>query len=752
MAVTGVGNLNTSLFTALSGIQTTQQLLSTTSRNITNAQTVGYVNKTQQAVSNAATGGVLAGAIKRFIDASLQQKLRTNNADAAFAQARQAALNQMNQLAGDPAQGTSISAKINVLQTDFQQLSANPQSTATAQNILGTAHDLALTFNEQTNALFALQGTAFSNVTTEIGQINTDLQQIANLNQQVVNAQANGKDPTDLQDQRDNAVNDLSNLMGVNAFIDNQGVLQVLSADFKPLAGLYAEVVTFNNVTNTVSVAGSQLATIGGKLGANLQVATADTVQRLQNLSEVANHLTSAFQGLPTSIVQLGGTLSVPPPAPGGLDIAVPGVTKLITDNGSQYSATLAYRSTATPNTYQLVISNLTAIQGAPQVTNNGYVAATGTGGYVLGTITFPAAPPLGQPPLSFTSSQVQLIPSVASTQPGKINGVTAFTAGLTSVAPGLSAPTNITSNDTINLFTQTDGARPHTTMTLNGSLPGLGVEPVGDTAASAAFTLITDLGNQYTATIAYRPATPGANGSGYQVVVTSLTPTGSAPGVGNLNYNGPASTGGLVIGTFDSASVPPTFQSTGTITAIPATGTAPALFPGHILPIVANSTVVIGAFTGPGVVTATNDVTAPYYSGNIELNPNLSLRALAVGDQFAATLPDTNAGAAMAAATALNNFQFAFSTTGISGNQTLGVGSGAMTIGIGQDLANTNNQITTLTTANTQIQRAIAPNSEVNLDTEMSHLVVLQNLYQANARVASTVTHLLDTLIQLPT
>src|SRR5258708_4378058 len=182
-----IGSINNSLFTALSGIQTAQTLLNTTSRNIVNAQTPGYVVKNEQAVSNAATGGVQAGPIARFIDASLQQKARTNNADAAFAAVRSSALTQMDQLSGNPTDGTSI------------------------------------------------------NAVADVSQINLDLQSIANLNQQVVSASANGKDPTDLQDQRDTAVNSLSKLMGVNAFLDNQGVLQVLSADFKPLAGLYAE-------------------------------------------------------------------------------------------------------------------------------------------------------------------------------------------------------------------------------------------------------------------------------------------------------------------------------------------------------------------------------------------------------------------------------------------------------------------------------------------------------------------------------
>jgi flagellar hook-associated protein 1 FlgK len=742
----GVNSVNNSLLTALSGIQTAQALLNTTSRNITNAQTPGYVVKNQQAVSNAATGGVLAGSVQRFIDAALQQKLRTNNGDAGFTQVRADALTKLNQLSGDPQQGTSISAKINDLLGTFQELSANPQDAAVAENVLNSAHDLAQTFNEQTDQIFQVQQTALSNVVTQTAQVNADLQAIATFNQQVASAQANGRDPTDLQDQRDNAVNDLSKLIGVNAFIDNQGILQVLSSDYHPLAGLYAEVLTFNQVTNQFSVSGHTITNIGGQLGGNQTVATVDTEQRLQNLSEVANQLTSAFQALPTTTIGLNGQLAASSPAAFAADITVPGVTKLITDNGSQYSANLVWRATGTStSTYQLVASNLSPIEGAPAVSIPAYSAGgagtQGSGGLVLGTVDMSTNPP------TFNGNALSLTPTVANTTPGKIDPLIGMTTGLSA---GAGTPTSVTANNTMTLFVQSDGHIPRTTMTLTGTLPAAAAFP-GDSASSAAFTLTTDLGNQYNATLAYRPSS--TNASTFDVVISSLTPIGNAPAAGNLAYNAAASTGGIVIGSFDTSQAPPTFHSNEAISDIPAHSSAPSLFPGHIEPISASSTVAIAAGVPTvGAITATNDVTAPFYSGNIELNPTITARALQVGDQFANTVADTNVGAANAAAQTLLNRQFTFDTLGIAGNQTLQVGSGAVTIGIGQQLANANNSIVDLTTANTQIQQAIAPQSEVNLDNEMSKLVVLQNLYQANARVVSTVSQLLDTLINLPT
>ncbi|MBI3517182.1 MAG: hypothetical protein HY060_24375 [Proteobacteria bacterium] len=749
----GVNSINNSLYTALSGIQTAQALLNTTTRNITNAQTPGYVVKTQQAVSNAPTGGVLPSAIQRFIDAALQQKLRTNNADAAFTQVRADALTKMNQLAGDPANGTSISAKINILLSAFQDLAANPQDAAVGENVLNAAHDLALTFNEQNDALMQLQQVARSNVTSEVTQINSDLQLISSINQKVVNAQANGQDATDLQDTRDNAVNDLSKLIGVHAFIDNQGVLQVLSNDYHPLAGLYAEVVTFNNVTNQLSVSGHLLNNVNGELGGNLQVMTGDAQQRLENLSEVANQLTSAFQALPTSMVGLKGTLETAA-ASIGPDIAIPGVTKLVTDNGSQYSATLVYRPTAAgASTYQVVASRMVPVEGSPAVTFTAYAAGAagvqGTGGIVLGTVDVSTNPP------TWVGNDVALTPSVANTQPGKINALYADTTNLAGGAAGSNAVTNVTTNNVMTLFTQSDNKIPSTALTLTGALPASGAAHAfpGDSVVSSAFTLTTDLGNQYTATIAYRPTVSTTN-NGWDVVITSLIPIGSAPAVASLNYNSAASTGGIVIGTLDTTTnPPPTFQAVGSVKGIPGAVSDPSKYPGHIEPIIGNAAaIVVGAASAAGVPVATNDVSAPYYAGNIELNPNIGLRALQVGDQFSATAANTNVGAAAGAAQTLLNRVLTFSTLGLAGSQTLQAGAGAMTVGIGQQLANANNSIVELTTANTQIQQAIAPNSEVNLDNEMSKLVVLQNLYNANARVVSTVSKMLDTLINLPT
>ncbi len=48
-----------------------------------------------------------------------------------------------------------------------------------------------------------------------------------------------------------------------------------------------------------------------------------------------------------------------------------------------------------------------------------------------------------------------------------------------------------------------------------------------------------------------------------------------------------------------------------------------------------------------------------------------------------------------------------------------------------------------------TALQQRFNAEFGVNIDTEMSNLIALQNAYSANARVMSTVDHMMTTLLQ---
>jgi flagellar hook-associated protein 1 FlgK len=301
-------SLFASLNVALSGLQTTQTILNTTTRNITNAQTPGYVKRTQQAITNAVGGGgTLSGSITRQVDEALLNKLRQNTSDAAYQSAIADALTQINQLAGDPSQETSLSSQITALGDAFQALSTHPTDPGVVQNVINAAQTIVRNLNEQTTAVQNIQQSQTKVVQDAVPNINQDLQNIADLNVKILNADANHKDDTDLKDQRDDAVKDLSQYIGVHAFYDNQGVLNVYSSDYHVLATQYAEVVSLNPTTNTLSTATGALSNVNGSVGSALDIINNTAPTYLQQLDAIARNLVN---GLSNQTVSASGTVT----------------------------------------------------------------------------------------------------------------------------------------------------------------------------------------------------------------------------------------------------------------------------------------------------------------------------------------------------------------------------------------------------------------------------------------------------------
>lgn len=288
-----------SLNIALSGLQAAQQLIDTASRNVANAQTPGYVRKDQQAITNVVGGGVLTSDITRQVNQSLLFKERINIGAQSYGQTLTAALDQINQLSNNPDSELTLAARIQELGNAFQQFAANPQDQASANAVLASADVLAKTFNDQANELIKLQADAKASIADAIPDVNTQLQKIATLNGKVLEALGKGDDPTDLEDLRDNAVRDIAKLIDVRTFVDAKGVLNVYSADYKPLAGEYADVLTYDPTNGRISTSTGILGNLGSAIGANQQIANQTTVNRLQQLDELATTLANAFSALP---------------------------------------------------------------------------------------------------------------------------------------------------------------------------------------------------------------------------------------------------------------------------------------------------------------------------------------------------------------------------------------------------------------------------------------------------------------------
>jgi flagellar hook-associated protein 1 FlgK len=224
--------LSSALATAMSGLRANQAALAITSGNIANAQTPGYIAETANQIElSAGTGGTtvqVAGA-SRDLDVFIQKQLRTETGGAGFANQNSNILGQLQSLYGTPGGTGTLESALNTFTTALQGLSTSSSGLSAQTTALGAAQTLAQTLNTTSEGIQTLRSNVEQDIGSSVTQANTDLNQIAAINQQLQGLSANDPSAATLEDQRDSAINDLSSLMDVNATTNSANQTSILT-------------------------------------------------------------------------------------------------------------------------------------------------------------------------------------------------------------------------------------------------------------------------------------------------------------------------------------------------------------------------------------------------------------------------------------------------------------------------------------------------------------------------------------------
>ena len=225
-----MGGLSSLLYIGASGLNVSQQGVRAASDNIANVDTPGFNRReTIQSTRPSVTfGGVAAGAgvqsdgVRRVVDEALGRRLLEADSQAGFAEARANALRQAESVFGD-LEGGGISDGLDRLFAAFDQLAIEPQDTGARQQVLELAGQFAEDVNFVSSELSAQQLELDRKLAEQVDQINALSESIADLNLSI-----GGLDqpPPDLLDKRDQAVADLSRLVGINV-VESEQRLQV---------------------------------------------------------------------------------------------------------------------------------------------------------------------------------------------------------------------------------------------------------------------------------------------------------------------------------------------------------------------------------------------------------------------------------------------------------------------------------------------------------------------------------------------
>ncbi|MNS45498.1 Flagellar hook-associated protein 1 [compost metagenome] len=212
--------------TALSGLNAAQAGLSTTTHNINNATTVGYNRQRvltstagAQATSNGYIGrGVQVDTVERSYDSFLYKQLVGSTGSGAQLQTQFAQVSQINNLFADRTVG--IAPGLTDFFTSMNTVASKPADPAARADLLGKANSLTTQIRSAYTEMQNQREGLNTQITTTVEQVNSYLGRIDDLNTQISLAagKANGSPPNDLLDQRDQAVLELNQLIGITTY------------------------------------------------------------------------------------------------------------------------------------------------------------------------------------------------------------------------------------------------------------------------------------------------------------------------------------------------------------------------------------------------------------------------------------------------------------------------------------------------------------------------------------------------------
>jgi flagellar hook-associated protein 1 FlgK len=243
-------SLGSALATAMSGLSANQAALSIVSSNIANAQTPGYVTQSINQVE-VATGGVGSSVsvtgVNRQLNQFVQSQLRTETSGGAYADQMANVLTQLQSVYGTPGGAGSLETAFSNFTTAVQSLSTTSGSSSSQIAAVSAAQALAQQLNSTTQGIQTLRTNAEQDINISVGQANADMQQIAQINTQLQGMTTTDPTAATLMDQRDQAINQLSQLMDVRVSTTGNNQTTVYTSNGVELVGAQASVLSFNS-------------------------------------------------------------------------------------------------------------------------------------------------------------------------------------------------------------------------------------------------------------------------------------------------------------------------------------------------------------------------------------------------------------------------------------------------------------------------------------------------------------------------
>ncbi|WP_277969025.1 FlgK family flagellar hook-associated protein [Sphingomonas echinoides] len=692
------------LGSAMSGLNAAQAGLRVVSTNIANVGTAGYAREKLNISTNVVGGrvsGVVVGETTRVADRFLEAASYRRAGDVGAAETTAGYLDRLQALLSAPGAESSLTAQLDAISSAGVALTGSLAVAQNADAFVAKTADAIGSLQQVDRDAASLSADADAEVGDTVSRVNALLTQISTLNDSVSRLDGLGRSSSGLSDQRMLAIQDLSGLIGVTVRDQPDGRVTIDTASGAPLLDQRLRLLSYPNGGNSAGAAQPAYPGVDIRFADSAGLPGVATGDRIDNaavggkLGALLDLRDRAIPGFRDQLGSLFTGLSQSLNAASNAATATPAPAQLVgtataltaTDRlGFTGKATVAVTDTAG----KLVVSTKLDFDAmGPQATVGDMVAAINAG---LG----------GSAIASFANGRLTL----SASAPG-----TGIAIGQDPATPAQRAGIGLSQTFGMNDLIRSGG--------LNVPSGFAAGDPHGFAAGGTVQMMLRDGAGRV---LAQHTLTPAAGGSfGDLVADLNGSPLGqhgsfALDSAGRMRFSANPSVAGAMLSIpSDSTDRAGTGRSFTMIAGL--TGTASALGSGEIRPDIKSN--------AARLPLALLDTTAA--PGGIALG-SIDRRG--------------GAGYADAASRPID--------LGMAGVMSVDHRAAQVLGGAGSNAALAKARLTEATARRDDTVNRRDSFSGVNIDEELSQMVVLQNSYSAAARVISTVTAMYDTLLTM--
>lgn len=311
-------SLSGALSNAITGLNAASRSAQVVSSNLSNVMTDGYGRREIELGARYGTGagGVQLVGITRYENTAMIAEMRSANSEMAYDETLAGFHSRLEGLVGTPDSASSLSARLADLEASFVAAASRPDLSVRLDAVVQNTATVARSLGDVSSGIQDMRQDADRSIGQAVDQINTQLEQVKELNAEIARNENSGLDASGLKDQRQVLIDGIAEWIPLKEVDRGQGRVALYTLGGAQLVDGPASELSFST-TNTIvphmtleagllsglSINGVEVSVNpesgplrGGKLTALFDLRDSEAVSAQAELDAVARDLVERFQ------------------------------------------------------------------------------------------------------------------------------------------------------------------------------------------------------------------------------------------------------------------------------------------------------------------------------------------------------------------------------------------------------------------------------------------------------------------------